>query len=853
MALQALVSASVDSTEPVNMETPNTVVTAKLVTLPTSAQLTGSIDVPMEGKAIKVSVPMTSLAAIYEQAGISADEPVGIVVTALKEGTVESAASGQGPNGGSISLAAPPVSVDVALLSSGNSIGVSGLSQPIMVTVGSKLSSGCFCAFFDEDAGVWSSEGVETVISADDAMECATTHLSLFGAIFEEFGKAIACSNAKLLSEKGLRQLGKGDWWRSLPAILLWALSVLLCVTNVLAVHRDMHWKRVFHWKDEHFFVSTPDSEMWTTKQCFAVRAYHQLRDAVVDRFQWFASLVKGPVNTVTDSIVTSATKNSLASNNQIHRDDMDSHIWRRGDWVDDTQFQRAESFQSKVSQVYASSPEQYQIFFKKASFFTKVKLIFFAIQPLATLSQFSLVTPASIRAQLLTAEINGALFLSALFYQASGSAMSSESDDECTPASDFRAFLRSMIIGFISSLLSAWPIAAFASLHSRGFRYASHWDEIYISHYLRKWFIEDCILFFFTVSYNIFCVFFIAVFLANVDSASYGDWLWSAASSVLDNLIITPIKYALAVTILATIVQVMIPHHVHRNAVRLGLDSESKIRIARSKSNLEEVSKVNSEERSSTRVCIDDSESSHEQDAPMEDRTARVDCLREQYMYDKKLASEEDAFMEDRIAREQHDKKQICIWLHEQDASMEDRTEFKQIDQKLAEWDKKSSEVEDVGKKHTTWWSKIAAEPNDNLAIQPRVADTSDKLGHLLPVSSLAPSLAHSLRTSGATSPVSSRELPPVNNVNNVNVVVVKNVVVVNNFGPTYVASAGSPRSPFPSSFPAGMSPQATAPDVPYLIPSILVPSAPPSRPPELNPQPYRTAENQEDAIVLL
>lgn len=578
-SLQQLVTPNLtaNNSRTITVETPELVIAAKAVARPDPQALEGSIDVSVKDSPAKAVVPMAALDEIYNQislVGKNADEPLAIMVAALKGDTTETLSSGTGPNGRKVTLAAPPVSMKVAFASSGETVHVSGLAKPILVTVMSERPEGYKCAFWDEQAGSWSTEGVSTGTDPDGSMQCATTHLSLFGAIFEELGQVLQCSNAKILSSEGIKKLGKGHWWRSLPGILLWVLCLVLSIGNLLAARADWKWSQGSVWNDEKFFIATPDTSLHNTGKCFLIDAIEEMINKVFDLCNLASMFAKDPKNMASDRIIATATKYSLAAHSNMAVGDVADHLWRKGEWMHEDQLAGS----VKMLKVQDMSHDQYENFFMNAYFVQKIWIIFSTIQPWFSLTQYSFTTPAKVRSQLLSTEILGALFLAALFYQSSGMAISEDSEDACKPAANmWRAFIRSCIIGFICSLFAGWPIVLFASLRSREFRYALKWDEAKKKRALRKWKIKEILFWVLTVNYNTFCVFFVALFLANVSPGDHVDWLISCIFSMFDSLVVTPLKYATAIAGLATLVQWLRPQSITKNKAALGLDSETK------------------------------------------------------------------------------------------------------------------------------------------------------------------------------------------------------------------------------------------------------------------------------------
>jgi len=343
-------------------------------------------------------------------------------------------------------------------------------------------------------------------------------------------------------------------------------------LTNWAAARQDKRWSRALNWEEEFWFVTTTDSSLWEPHLNLFQRKVRIVKNLIDDYVEIVRSFFRHPVDYCFTKLIVYPTLYSLAAEHKIVYDDIDSNIWNRGQWIGENHFNRCRLL-DKVGGIYDDAPAQYENFFGVATTFPyKVLAIFAAIQPWCTLTQFSLSTPALIRAHILAAEILGAFAIAALFFSASGIAGDESNDDECAPANDFRAFIRDLIIGFLSSFLSPWPITLWTIIRARGFRYAEHWPEDLIRKRLRVWAWEDAGVLWMGKSYCLFSAFFVACFLANVSPASYGNFLKSVAISMLDNLIITPLKHAVFFALLATLVPVCFSKEGKSVASKLGL-----------------------------------------------------------------------------------------------------------------------------------------------------------------------------------------------------------------------------------------------------------------------------------------
>lgn len=109
-----------------------------------------------------------------------------------------------------------------------NGTAMKDLVEPIQLTLVSDGSQPATCAYLDEQTKKWSTEGVSLVSVQNGTIICATSHLSIFGAILKSAFAALACSNAAaIFSEKGLRSLGSRLWIFEWSAILNWITLLL--------------------------------------------------------------------------------------------------------------------------------------------------------------------------------------------------------------------------------------------------------------------------------------------------------------------------------------------------------------------------------------------------------------------------------------------------------------------------------------------------------------------------------------------------------------------------------------------------------------------------------------------------
>lgn len=193
---------------------------------------------------------------------------------------------------------------------------------------------------------------------------------------------------------------------------------------------------------------------------------------------------------------------------------------------------------------------------------------MFVALHPWVLLGQFSITIGASCRIVLLSAKLCGALMLSALFFDASGSATSIRSPADCDSQNFWAKFLRNAIIGIISSVLSLVPLLFILLCSNRRFIFREEWNDRAKHRYVRCWRLQDAFMIFVSMSYSGCCIGYVMAFLASIRTGAEHEWMTSAVFVLLREFLLTPMALAALYAIVATIV-------VHRRPDRDGYVKE--------------------------------------------------------------------------------------------------------------------------------------------------------------------------------------------------------------------------------------------------------------------------------------
>lgn len=207
-----------------------------------------AVVVPVTGTNVRVTVPVTAFSSL-----------VGPGETAVLLVTVFNASSDLGTGG-----ARGVVSIELAAFGGGGKrkVGVAGLEEAIEFSLPANFTAGTACAFWDEQQGVWSQKGlsVNEAASLGGQLHCRTTHLSLFGAIWEGFKATFECSQISLLSGDGVAGLLNEHWLVLRGTIAFWTTSAVCLFAFLTAALFDYQTKNI-RWPREHFLIPTDHLE----------------------------------------------------------------------------------------------------------------------------------------------------------------------------------------------------------------------------------------------------------------------------------------------------------------------------------------------------------------------------------------------------------------------------------------------------------------------------------------------------------------------------------------------------------------------------------------------------------------
>jgi len=556
----------------------------------TSAAVVDSAALIEAGEPAEVAVEApgggTITASISAEALASVGGNAVILVTAIDESALASFQPVQTENSPPVEqqtkLASLPVSIRL-VDESGNKISIADLTEPIEVTlVVENRTSDMVCGWFDEETSEWRTDGVELVDPESDIFLCATTHLTVFGAVIKGALGAIACSNAELLTSKGLSKLGKGDWWHQPGAVLFWVLIVVEVVGMFYISHRSKDLRHKLGWEDSHLLTASTafdDKSGKEAKKALQDNASMARRGSDASRVSELAA-DKPSVFTsdgVAQRLTSLVTRLAVASQQNVHQQDLAAILkggvnhgllkeaktrtsaWgaseQRGSLTNQSQLQRQATGMSNVQLVRDVGKKTRSTIadFFKAGFWHRVWIVFNAGNAWISLGNFSFTVPPTTRALLLALRVNSSLFASAFFFGATG-ASSNEDDDLCSPSNFWENVGRNIVIAMFSIIVGLVPFFIMSYFAYRTFVYKESWDMDTKRRYIRNMKTNAEMLWIFGVLYGTFCAFFVMVFLANVGKGSTLDWITTASTDLMMSIVLEPLVKAIALVLLLDI-----------------------------------------------------------------------------------------------------------------------------------------------------------------------------------------------------------------------------------------------------------------------------------------------------------
>jgi len=488
-------------------------------------------------------------------------------------------------DGSEVEEAVGLVSISLSLLSQPRAaLQVSGLQEPVQVTLGANATEMTQCAFYDEQLGGWSSEGLEEVGDGPGSpLICSSSHLTLFAGIVRGMAAALLCSQATLLSAEGVSKIISKDWHRGLPGQIYLGMIMLSFVFLTLAVCLD--WRRSM--TDEVFLVQQrsprPIPKADEEEEDELQKPSSTCRSCCSDACGLLESICSELVASLDDScalfkelydgcggasgagdarhcnlkravlsyfIHTHCHTVHCITSAALHMtvDDVKfflAHAREKGDGTDTDAPKKAISSQC-IHDLGRELVERVQQDFDHYSRLRYFPLLFCKVFStrctLLAVLRYSIFIPTRMSTMLFVCDLYVSMALAALFFQASGSAQSEESDPMCEPGDIWEEIGQIITVGVVTVLVGMIPGVVISSLHQRDFVPFADGNSPEWRKQLRLWHLQDRIIYIFGAAFILFCMFFNLVFVANVTAEDGLVWLLSCLTQMLQSMVLVPL-----------------------------------------------------------------------------------------------------------------------------------------------------------------------------------------------------------------------------------------------------------------------------------------------------------------------
>lgn len=485
----------------------------------------------------------------------------------------------------------------------GAPLNVSGLREPI--ALGMPLNGSAVCAYWLETEERWAYDGfLEEVVGGDSGtFTCLTPHLTFFGAVVQGVVMTFSCAQLQLLTAEALLELLQGQWFFSPFALMYWLLLLVLAAMLAAAVKLDR--ASAHSWHDEFWLIplSKPPSEeqrhesvsetpsgeeacSWACvvgfvkEHCISCSG-SMLRDALDDiASRWFDNFgevrtcceslwdgvshgglamrsVSRVFHSVMVSLVTNAARRHAAHALGLSMD-MITHITADEDLgeilleaacqdPDLPPDPRLQAWSSLHGEVLRQIDDHWHHPKHWWSLPLSALRVFLNANPLVALFHRCHFSTRAQRVLVFTCELLGALMLVSAFFEASGGTVSKRNRSRNCDIEGVAQRLGEIIaIATSSLLLASIPVIVLSSLHTRSFKKLPYRGCPEWTKQLRSWQVQDVLFWVVGFIYSLFCAFFVALFLANVDVQDHGPFGVSGATMLVQDTLAIPLAMAL-------------------------------------------------------------------------------------------------------------------------------------------------------------------------------------------------------------------------------------------------------------------------------------------------------------------
>jgi len=159
----------------------------------------------------------------------------------------------------------------------------------------------------------------------------------------------------------------------------------------------------------------------------------------------------------------------------------------------------------------------------------------------------------SKLRVLLFMVDVIGAIMLATVFFSASGVPRKRSRQQDCEFDNPFEFVGRILAIATGSVFIAGIPTIILGSFCTRGIKKFDYEGCPEWNRQLAIWRVQDKAIWIFGLLYLAFCIFFVCLFLANVDADDHADWLLGGLISVVEDILIIPLVVALVLPLIAT------------------------------------------------------------------------------------------------------------------------------------------------------------------------------------------------------------------------------------------------------------------------------------------------------------
>ena len=448
------------------------------------------------------------------------------------------------------------------------------------------------CAFWDEEQGAWSTEGVRLAsqMHLDDmGLEgtwCVSSHLSIFAAFLDLL---LDCTNANVLSENSLREILRRAWWSRLPSVSLWILVLHLLALICLACRMDSITHATGLWRDEYFLTQASPvrasccrpanlrEDMMEAKRLVGEARHFRSEDILEEATHlrekvshMSAQLQPSWRSRMQDLVICQNTLRCLTLQHKVHIHTLAEHFWGPNGWVQGSlAAQNSEPLRHLLRALEDEVPKAFVSV--HSSRLLRLWCTLRAALPAHELLMCDLHLTAAKRAKLFMDGILGSLAFVALFFSIDGSVLAARSPEACPLEQGSLAYY--IFVAFFSILLNFVPLSFMSSLAWRDFE-----QEGLRKRQLLKRRLRDVGFWMVSATLSCFHLLLIVAFLANLREPEEWKWMLCLLFVLVRKLLLVPLVSFILSSLASELVLLALPLLTTEPPRKLGVEVQQSL-----------------------------------------------------------------------------------------------------------------------------------------------------------------------------------------------------------------------------------------------------------------------------------